>query len=113
MTLSRLYELMETWRDYYQTNDVAKEMQLGYPVQSLVVQCGGGSSVDAFDEMCDAIDVKLALQVDALIDSLKFPQRDAIHHQWLGNAKCWPTHEIDYDEALDRLMILSEKRGMV
>lgn len=112
MTLSRLYEYLEIWRDYYQINNVEQEMQLGYPKQSLVIMTGGGSSIDAFDEMCDAVDVKLALELDALIDSLKFPHRDAIHHQWLGNAKVWPTHEMDYSDALDRLMRLAEKRGM-
>lgn len=112
MTLSRLYWYLENWRDYYKTNDVAREMQLGYPKESLMLQSGGASSVDAFDEMCDAMEVQLAITFDALIDSLKFPHRDAIHHQWLGNAKCWPTHEMDYSDALDRLMRLAEKRGM-
>ena len=80
---------------------------------SLVVQCGGSSSPDTFDHMCEEIDSKVVRDIDALIDSLSFPQRDAMRHKWLGNSKTWPTQEMDYADALESLLKLAEKRGMV
>lgn len=112
MILARLHECLEIWRDSYKHQNIEKEFQLGYPSQSLVLCSGGASSVDTFDNMCDELDAKTAIAMDAMIDSLKFPHRDAIRHQWLGEAKKWPTHEMDYADALDVLMRLAEKRGL-
>lgn len=112
MQLDRLYQCLEEWQNYYKHSNVEKEFNLGYPSQSLVVQSGGGSALDAFDHMCDDMDSEVVRSMDAMIDSLKDPQKDAIRHQWLGEPKKWPTHELDYDEALFNLMNMADKRGM-
>mgnify|MGYP000338847712 CR=1 FL=1 len=112
MTLSRLYECLEEWRDYYKHSSVESEFGLGFPKESLVVQSGGSSSKETFDHMCDDMDSKVVRMIDAMVDSLTFPQRDAIKHQWLKEYKCWPTHEMDYDQALGELLRLADKRGL-
>lgn len=112
MQLDRLYACLEEWRDSYDRSNVESEMGTGYPRESLVIQCGGASSVDAFDNMYDDTLSTVVIEIEAMVDSLSFPQRDAIRHQWLKESKCWPTHEIDYAEALCKLMSLAEKRGL-
>lgn len=112
MTLERLYQCLEEWQEYYKHSNVETEFSLGYPRESLVIQCGGSSSPDTFDHMCDEIDSAVVRHMDSMVDSLNFPQRDAIRHSWLGESKCWPTHELDYDEALFNLLKLADKRGL-
>lgn len=112
MTLSRLYECLEEWRDYYKHSSVESEFGLGFPKESLVVQCGGSSSPDTFDHLCEDIKSFVVKTLDAMVDSLTFPQRDAIRHQWLKERKYWPTHELDYDQALSELLRLADKKGL-
>jgi len=109
MNRDRLEWHMQNWVDYMQTGD----SRLGYPKRSLMIASGGGGAADAFEIMCDEVDIHCAEQIDAMIDSLRPPQRIAINHHWLRVKHCYPTQEYDLEMAYTSLMAMADKRGMV
>ena len=109
MERQRLEWHLENWRDYMRR----PSSKLGYPSRSMVVASGGDSAVDVFEEMCESADATSAMTMDAMIDSLKTPQRVAIYHQWLKTNHYYPTQEYDYDEAISSLAKMADKRGLV
>lgn len=108
MTNDRLEWHLGNWAVYMQHDNA----RLGAKISSLYGS-GGVSGEDEFEIMCEVADKKAAQAIDACIESLKKPQRTAINHVWLGVAFFWPTHDMDYDDAINSLLSLAEKRGMV
>lgn len=113
MTNDRITYHLENWRDYMK-RDTHK---LGYPAKSLMIASGGGNGIgidnDAFDIMTDEMDINLAQKMDSIIDSISKPQRVAINHVWLGVPHHYPTQEMDYEEALESIGRLADKRGLM
>lgn len=109
MDKARLEWHLENWADFMRVD----QNRLGYPRRSLMIASGGSSTADAFEIMCEEVDVKCAEQIDALIDSLRPPQRVAINHHWLKVKHCYPTQEYDLEMAYVALTAMAEKRGIV
>jgi hypothetical protein len=109
MTNERLMWLLGNWADWMQY----PSHRLGYPSQSMCMSSGGASGEDEFEIMCEGADVACAISMDSVIDSLSMPQRTAINHKWLRVAHHYPTQILDYDEALDSIIRLCLKRGVM
>ena len=108
MRFDRLQWHLGNWRDWMKHDDSG----LGFPKASLCFQSGGGASADTFEVLCEEVDTKCALEMNALIDSLTFPYKTAINHVWLKVKHHYPTKDLDYSIALEKLLILAEKRKM-
>lgn len=109
MDKARLEWHLENWADYMR----ADQNRLGFPKRSLIIASGGGGAADAFEIMCEEVDIHCAEQMDAMIDSLRPPQRVAINHHWLQVRHCYPTQEYDLEMGYEALIIMADKRGMV
>jgi len=110
MTLERLIDFhLPNWADWMKQ----PASKLGYPSKSLCMSSGGGSSDDEFEHMCSEVDIKCAQSIDSIIDSLSMPQKTAINHVWLKVKHNYPTHEMDYAEALESIIRLALKRGVI
>lgn len=108
MTDERLAWHMANWADYMKQ----PSSKLGYPSKSLCMSSGGSSGEDEFDIMCEEVDTKCAQAIDSIIDSISLPQRTAINHTWLGVKHCYPTQELDLDEAYQSIKRIADKRGL-
>ena len=108
MTRERLMWHLENWRDWMR-NDNNK---LGYPSKSASFVGGGGSGDNQFEIMCESADNNCANKINALIDSLSKPKTTAIYHIWLKTKHHYPTQELDYEEAIESLIILCVKRKL-
>jgi len=108
MTLERLDWLLANWADFMRQ----PSSKLGYPSKSLCLATGGGSSDDEFDAMCDEVDTQCAQAMDSIIDSISQPQRTAINHIWLKTFHHYPTQDLDYEEAIESILKLVNKRGL-
>lgn len=109
MTNEDLMRHMANWADYMKQ----PTHRLGYPSKSLCISSGGASGEDEFDIMCEEVDIRCAQIMDGIIDSISMPQRVAVNHVWLHVKHCYPTHELDYEEALEHIGKLADKRGLV
>lgn len=109
MEISRLEWLLDNWAEYMHSD----RHRLGFPRRSLMLATGGGGATDAFEIMCDEVDTHCAEQLDAMIDSLKLPQRVAINHRWLKVSHHYPTQAYDLEMACEQLMAMADKRGMI
>jgi hypothetical protein len=114
MTINDLERHLWNWANWMQHDD----HKLGYPSKSAGFLSGGGSSADEFEIMCETGDIGCAVQMNVLINGdgkhrgLPLPMVTAINHKWLNNRHHYPTHELDYVEAVERLMYLANKRGL-
>ena len=88
------------------------EEKTGYPKKSLVLSCGGASSIDAFEIMADESDVKVLEEIDAIIDSLPKLQKQAIYANYLEETKP-DNYEDNLGMALDNLLTIASRRGIV
>lgn len=104
----RLEWHLQNW-SYYMQKDTHR---LGYPSKSLCISSGGASGEDEFDIMCEEVDIRCAQIMDGIIDSISMPQRVAVNHVWLHVKHCYPTHALDYEEALEHIGKLADKRGL-
>ena len=111
MNRDRMIYHLENWRDFQDVDPVRS--RLGFPRSSVGFQTGTDSVEEVFDILCEEVDAAAARAMDAIVDSLSFPHRDAIRHQWLREKKCWPTHEYDLECAYECIMTLADKRGLV
>jgi hypothetical protein len=111
MNRERMTYHLENWRDAQNVDPV--KQRLGFPASSVGFQTGTDSVEDVFDILCDEVDSAAARAMDAIIDSLRKPQKDAIRHQWLREKLVWPTHEMDLEMAYESIMLLADKRGLV
>jgi hypothetical protein len=109
MNRERVIWHLENWCEYLK----ADNHKLGYPTKSLMIASGGASGGDAFEIMCDDMDITNARAIDAIIDDLKPPYKTAIYHQWLKNKFFWPTHELDYEIALETIMKVADRKGII
>ena len=105
----RLEWHLQNW-SYYMQKDTHR---LGYPSKSLCIATGGASGDDEFDIMCDEVDTQCAQAMDSIIDSISQPQRTAINHIWLKTYHHYPTQDLDYEEAIESILKLVNKRGLV
>lgn len=108
MTLERLDWLLGNWADFMRQ----PSSKLGYPSKSLCIATGGASGDDEFDIMCDEVDTQCAQAMDSIIDSISQPQRVAINHVWLKTFHHYPTQDLDYEEAIESILKLVNKRGL-
>lgn len=109
MTNEDLMRHMANWADYMKV----PTHKLGYPSKSLCLETGGGSSDDEFEHMCAEIDTRCAKIMDGIIDSITQPQRTAVNHVWLHVEHHYPTQALDYEEALEHIRRLADKRGLI
>ena len=104
---SQLEMYLHIWIDAQDGNKVSLESK-----NSSVYKSFGGTSTH-FEDLLSKADSYAAQVIDVLVDGLQFAKRDAIRHQWLGELKCWPTHEMDLEDAYLDLRRLADKRGLV
>jgi hypothetical protein len=109
MDMARLEWHLGNWADWMRR----PSNKLGYPTHSLCIANGGGSTVDAFEIMCEEVDAQCARAMDAMIDSLPPNQAMAINHKWLASVYRMRDMETAYEMALDNLLTMAERRGMV
>ena len=108
MTFDRMEWHLGNWSEWMHIDS----HKLGYPSKSACMLSGGASGEDEFEIMCETADIQCAMSLDSLMHSLSQPQTVAINHAWLNNRHHYPTHELDYVEAVERLMYLANKRGL-
>ena len=106
MTLERLEWHLENWSVWMKGDS----LRLGYPSRSMIFATGGSSGNEEFDIMCEQADKAKAREMNGLIDSLQKPYITAINHVWLKTPFCWPTQDMDYEVALERLIELAKRR---
>lgn len=109
MERQRLEWHLENWVSWMH----APGVNLGYPRQSMMIVSGTDSCVDAFEVMCEESDAIAAKTLDAMIDSLRPPQKVAVNHHWLRVQHHYPTQAMDYEDAIESLMRQADKRGLV
>ena len=109
MHIDRLEFHLENWADFMRK----PTHKLGFPSKSLCISESSGSSDDEFEIMCEDMDMTSAIKIDSMIDSLKPPQRVAINHQWLKCSHVYPTQDMDYSDAVEALLLLADKRGLI
>lgn len=109
MNISRLEWHLHNWAEYMRH----PSHKLGYPSRSLCIANGGGISDDAFDVMCEDMDMAHAITLDAMIDSLPANQSCAIHHKWLSAVYKLRDFDTAYFTALGNLMAMADRRGLV
>jgi hypothetical protein len=109
MDLARLEEHLSNWVQYMRQ----PSHKLGYPAKSLCIASGGSACADAFEYMCDDMDTDNAITLDAMIDSLPPSQSCAIHHKWLHAVYRMRDIEAAYLDALDNLLLMADRRGLV
>lgn len=109
MTNEDLMRHMANWADYMKQ----PTHKLGYPSKSLCISSGGGSSDEEFNILCDEVDIRCAQIMEGIIDSISLPQRVAVNHVWLQVKHCYPTQELDLNEAYANINRLAEKRGLI
>ena len=111
MEMVRLEYQLENWRDSYFRGEAGSE--LGYPRKCMLAVSGSAGAIDAFDIECDKVDIACAETMDALIDSLPSNQRCAVHHKWLNAVYSLRDMEGSYLDALENLMLMADRRGLV
>lgn len=109
MDIQRLEWHMENWAEFMRR----PSHRLGYPSHSMCMISGGESTQDSFTVMCDEMDIQSAKQIDALIDSLPLNQQNAINHRWLHAVFKMRNYADSLSDAMDNLMTMAERRGMV
>ena len=77
MSEGRLEFHFDNWRRWMR-HDAATD---GYPGKA--AGCVGGGYSQSFDDMVDAADIRCAMIVDALVNSLTPLERAAIYHRYL------------------------------
>ena len=77
MPEARLEWHFDNWRRYMRKEDVTD----GYPGKA--AGCVGGGYSQSFDDMVDAADIRCAMIVDALVNSLTPIERAAVYHKYL------------------------------
>jgi hypothetical protein len=74
----RLDWMLENWAHWMRQRVTPR----GFPTKSVGLRSVGGAD---FESMVDAVDVRLARAIDAIIDSLPLNERTAVHHVWLAS----------------------------
>jgi hypothetical protein len=107
MTEQRLLEMLDDWAGWMHSYAI----KLGYPSRSLILQGGGAEFGQGFDIMCDEVDEKNCIALDAAIDSLTKPQQQAINARYLHSNK--PIlYEHHLMNAIDALIVLCMKKNI-
>jgi len=109
MQTDRIEWHLHNWAEYMRR----PTHKLGYPSKSLCLSSGGSSGADEFEIMCDNADASSAQAIDSIIDSISQPQRIAVNHEWLKTNHHYPTHLMDYDEAIQSISRIADKRGLI
>jgi hypothetical protein len=106
--MTSLISWLTLWSRWMQIN----EEKTGYPKKSLVLSCGGASSVDAFEIMADESDLKVLEEIDAIIDSLLKSQKQAIYANYLKEQQP-DNYEHEFEMAMDNILTIATRRGLV
>lgn len=104
-----LSDLLATWKSWCQRDDT----HLGYPSRAAGIRWSPGQD---FDEMCDSLDNRLAMAVDAVVDSLP-PNEKAVVRAYVLDAgrHVWRFREpveVIYARAREMLKIGLNRRGV-
>ena len=108
MTMERLLEILEDWRDFMQQ----PSHKLGYPSKSSCIMSGGESANDAFEIMLEDADLRVVMAIDSIIDSLPKGQIMAINARYLGSIKP-RNYADDLCNAMDNLLTIANRRDLV
>jgi len=100
---------LENWSAGHDIDDT----KLGWNKKSSVFSSGGGNSDEAFQIMCEQVDIQNAELMEVIINDLRKPYKDAIHHVWLKAKLFWPTHDMDYEIALETIMKVADRKGII
>ena len=109
MTDDRLSYLLDTWREWMRAPD--HRAHLGYPSTAAGIRWRPG---DDFDDMVESLDQRMALAVDACVDSLPIMERTAVHATVLG-PMVWRLREpvaVVYARAREVLKLGLSMRGI-
>ena len=105
MDINRIKSILDDWALYMKVDS----NKLGYPAKSILINSGGESSNEAFEEMIDAMDLKNAITMDAIIDSLEPLQREAVYARYLKQKK--PAEYVRlFSLAMDNIMTMASRR---
>lgn len=105
MNKARLDWHLDNWARYMRVGG----NPTGVKISSLYGSGGTVSSDAEFDIMADGVEKELAKKFWGCIKSLTPPQQTAIDHVWLGASFCWPTQELDYEEAIEELPQIADR----
>ena len=105
MDINRVKLILEDWALYMKVDN----HKLGYPEKSILINSGGESSHEVFEEMIDAMDFHNVKAMDAIIDSLEPLQKQAIYARYLKEKK-----PVEYTRllslAMDNIITLASRR---
>ena len=107
--LAQLDRILAEWADWMSHEKVGR----GYPSRAAGLSSGGSS--ESFEDLCERADKQRACAVNAVICSLPKSQGDAMRNVWLGESWVieWPGLDYFYAQAVDRLPVELNRRGVV
>ena len=105
MHIERVKEILDNWARWMKVDT----HKLGYPDKSVLITSGGESSMDAFQEMLDKMDLNHVQAMDAIIDSLEPMQRQAIYARYLKEKKPF-RYEYQLSLAIDNILTMADRR---
>lgn len=105
MEIKRCMEILDDWAKWMKVDS----HKLYYPSKSSFFSSGGESSNEIFDQMLEDMDVKNAMTMDAIIDSLPKNQKQAIYARYLREKKS-KFYEYDLGLAMDNILTIATRR---
>lgn len=105
MDINRVKIILEDWALYMKVDN----HKLGYPSKSILINSGGESSNEVFEQMIDDMDFHNVQAMDAIIDSLEPLQKQAVYARYLKEKK--PVEYIRLlSLAMDNIITLASRR---
>ena len=107
----RLVDVLKLWADWMQRDNP----RLGYPKKSLLAPNATGWRFATSEERDQEYDKIIVVAVDASVNSLAIPERDAIYRQYLNApvvARFRQTFEQRLETAQEQLLLLLERRNI-
>ena len=105
MDINRVKNILEDWALYMKVDN----HKLGYPSKSILINSGGESSHEVFEQMIDDMDFHNVQAMDAIIDSLEPLQKQAVYSRYLKEKK-----PVEYTRllslAMDNIITLASRR---
>ena len=105
MDINRVKLILEDWALYMKVDN----HKLGYPSKSILINSGGESSHEVFEQMIDDMDFNNVKAMDAIIDSLEPLQKQAVYARYLKEKK-----PVEYTRllslAMDNILTLASRR---
>jgi hypothetical protein len=105
MRIARLMDILDDWARWMKRDS----HRLGYPSKSSYFSSGGESTSEVFEDMVSKSDMENIKIIDAIIDGLPKPQRNAINYRFLRGKKPM-YYERDLGLAIDNLLTIASRR---